>query len=184
MESAASLNDFVKAAHSQTKSPLVTLLLSEDEDKDKMEPSKVSSPDAKTGAWSKKFRLWLVAATIVAMAFALIVLISGNWRTRAGERVEQATDDAYVRADLTPLSTKVAGLVASVEVANYQTVKAGDLLVRLRDEDFRAQAEQPRRLDIIYARPRRGGLVVVRRRQAARTLNTRDREAQRIPQYA
>jgi membrane fusion protein (multidrug efflux system) len=29
-----------------------------------------------------------------------------------------------------------------VEVADYQTVKAGDLLVRLRDEDFRAQVQQ------------------------------------------
>src|SRR5262249_45675726 len=60
----------------------------------------------------------------------------------ASERVSQTTDDAYVRADLTPLSTKVAGLVASVEVADYQKVRAGDLLVRLRDEDFRAQVEQ------------------------------------------
>jgi membrane fusion protein (multidrug efflux system) len=40
------------------------------------------------------------------------------------------------------LSTKAAGLVASVEVADYQKVKAGDLLVRLRDEDFRAQVQQ------------------------------------------
>jgi membrane fusion protein (multidrug efflux system) len=56
--------------------------------------------------------------------------------------VNQSTDDAYVRADLTPLSTKVSGLVASVQVADYQVVKAGDLLVQLRDEDFRAQVQQ------------------------------------------
>ena len=47
-----------------------------------------------------------------------------------------------VRADLTPLSTKVAGLVATVAVSDYQPVKSGDLLVQLRDEDFRAQVEQ------------------------------------------
>jgi membrane fusion protein (multidrug efflux system) len=41
-----------------------------------------------------------------------------------------------------PLSTKVAGLVARVAVSDYQTVKAGDLLVALRDEDFRAQVRQ------------------------------------------
>ena len=56
--------------------------------------------------------------------------------------VEQKTDDAYVRADVTPLSTKVAGLVAKVAVSDYQTVKAGDLLVQLQDADFRAQVEQ------------------------------------------
>src|SRR5712671_2568463 len=97
---------------------------------------------AKTGSWLKRFRSWLLPATIIAMAFALILLISGAWRTWASERVDQTTDDAYFRADLTPLSTKAAGLVASVEVADYQTVKAGDLLVRLRDEDFRAQVQQ------------------------------------------
>jgi len=69
-------------------------------------------------------------------------VMSGNWTAWTSERVEQTTDDAYVRADLTPLSTKVAGLVASVEVADYQAVKAGDLLVRLRDDDFRAQVQQ------------------------------------------
>jgi len=54
----------------------------------------------------------------------------------------QETDDAYLHADLTPLSTKVAGLVASVTVSDYQAVKAGDLLVTLRDDDFMAQVHQ------------------------------------------
>jgi membrane fusion protein (multidrug efflux system) len=76
------------------------------------------------------------------MAFALILLLSGKWNIWASEGVKQTTDDAYLRADLTPLSTKAAGLVASVEVADYQAVKAGDLLVRLRDEDFRNQVQQ------------------------------------------
>jgi membrane fusion protein (multidrug efflux system) len=92
--------------------------------------------------WFKRFRSWLVPAIIMAMALGLVLFISGNWTTWASERAEQTTDDAYVRADVTPLSTKAAGLVASVEVADYQTVKAGDLLVRLRDEDFRAQVQQ------------------------------------------
>src|SRR5260221_5881258 len=105
-----------------------------------MEPCKPPSPIGKASRSS--FRSWLVPATIMVIAFALIWLISGNWKTWASERVEQTTDDAYVRADLTPLSTKAAGLVASVEVADYQPVKAGDLLVRLRDEDFRAQVQQ------------------------------------------
>jgi membrane fusion protein (multidrug efflux system) len=56
--------------------------------------------------------------------------------------VAQKTDDAYLRADVTPLSTKVAGLVAVMAVSDYQPVKSGDLLVQLRDEDFRAQVQQ------------------------------------------
>ncbi len=105
------------------------------------ESNAVSGP-AKTQNWSTRLKAWLVPATILIMALALIFLISGSWKTWASERVDQSTDDAYVRADLTPLSTKVAGLVASVEVADYQAVKAGDLLVRLRDDDYRAQVEQ------------------------------------------
>ena len=54
----------------------------------------------------------------------------------------QETDDAYLHADLTPLSTKVAGLVATVPVSDYQAVRKGDLLVALRDDDFSAQVQQ------------------------------------------
>src|ERR1051326_6938393 len=92
-----------------------------------------------TGA---KIRGRLVAATIFCFAAGIIFLLSSNWTTWAGEGEKQQTDDAYVRADVTPLSTKVAGLVATVAVSDYQQVRAGDLLVKLRDDDFRAQVEQ------------------------------------------
>jgi len=84
----------------------------------------------------------MVPALILLMALAIVFLITGNWNAWASEKLEQETDDAYTRADLTPLSTKVAGLVATVAVFDYQSVKAGDLLVRLRDDDFSAQVRQ------------------------------------------
>jgi multidrug resistance efflux pump len=87
----------------------------------------------------QKVRGRLVAVLILSIAIVLIFLLSFNWTTWAGEGEQQKTDDAHVRADVTPLSTKAAGIVASVDVFDYQAVKAGDLLVRLRDEDFRAQ---------------------------------------------
>jgi membrane fusion protein (multidrug efflux system) len=92
--------------------------------------------------WAQRLREWLVPAVILAMAGGIVFLIAGNWNTWASEREAQETDDAYLRADLTPLSTKVAGLVAKVAVSDYQTVKSGDLLVQLRDDDFRAQVQQ------------------------------------------
>jgi membrane fusion protein, multidrug efflux system len=76
------------------------------------------------------------------MCAGILLLITGNWNRWVGDRTSQSTDDAYVRADLTPLSTKVAGLVATVAVADYQPVRAGDLLVQLRDDDFRAHVQQ------------------------------------------
>lgn len=96
----------------------------------------------KWAAWAQRLKQWLVPAIILLMAAGIVFLIAGNWNTWASERAAQETDDAYLRADLTPLSTKVAGLVASVAVSDYQPVKAGDLLVQLRDDDFRAQVQQ------------------------------------------
>ena len=95
-----------------------------------------------TDTLAKKLRGWLVAAAILGIAVVLITVLSFNWTAWASNGEEQKTDDAYLRADVTPLSTKAAGLVASVEVSDYQSVKAGDLLVRLRDDDFRAQVAQ------------------------------------------
>ena len=91
---------------------------------------------------STKLRGWIVAIAILAIATGLIVVLSSNWTAWASNGDEQKTDDAYLRADVTPLSTKAAGLVASVEVSDYQHVKAGQLLTRLQDDDFRAQVAQ------------------------------------------
>src|ERR1700679_2715761 len=93
-------------------------------------------------SFADRVKQWIVPAAILLMAVAIVFVIAGNWNAWASEKVEQETDDAYTRADLTPLSTKVAGLVANVAVSDYQTVKAGDLLVRLRDDDFGAQVQQ------------------------------------------
>ncbi len=92
--------------------------------------------------WMSRLKQLLVPVTILLMAVGIVFLVAGNWNTWASERASQETDDAYVRADLTPLSTKVAGLVRSVQVSDYQFVKSGQLLVELRDDDFRAQVQQ------------------------------------------
>ena len=92
--------------------------------------------------WTQRLKHWLVPAIVLLMAGGIVSLIAGNWNTWTSDRVAQETDDAYLRADLTPLSTKVAGLVATVAVSDYQAVKTGELLVQLRDDDFRAQVQQ------------------------------------------
>src|SRR5262245_59136811 len=85
---------------------------------------------------------WVIPAIILLITAGILILITGNWNRWLGDKTWQSTADAYVRADLTPLSTKVAGLVATVAVADYQPVKTGDLLVQLRDDDFRASVQQ------------------------------------------
>jgi membrane fusion protein (multidrug efflux system) len=79
---------------------------------------------------------------VIALAVAVIVTITRNWNGWEGGRSKQITNDAYVRGDLTPLSTKVAGIVREVKVNDYQIVHKGDVLVQLEDDDYRAQVAQ------------------------------------------
>ena len=95
-------------------------------------------PPASRPIWQKYGTPLLVVLLAAAIAFT----ISRNWNSWEGGHVEQVTDDAYVRGDLTPLSTKVAGIVRDVRVSDYQTVHEGDLLVQLDDDDYRAQVAQ------------------------------------------
>jgi membrane fusion protein (multidrug efflux system) len=79
---------------------------------------------------------------ILLIAAVILFLIVTNWNAWTGRSGTQKTDDAYLRADITPLSTRVSGTVTKVAVEDYQSVKAGDLLVQIKDDDYRAQVEQ------------------------------------------
>ena len=88
---------------------------------------------------------WLavgIRASILLFAVGLVVFVARQWDWWVGSAVHQTTDDAYLRADTTPLASKVAGYVRAVPVQDYQTVKAGDLLVQLVDDDYSAQLAQ------------------------------------------
>jgi membrane fusion protein (multidrug efflux system) len=96
-------------------------------------------PSARSGASLRKYG---TPALVVLLASVIAATITWNWNSWEGGRREQVTDDAYVRGDITPLSTKVAGLVKEVMVSDYQSVHRGDLLVQLDDDDFNAQVAQ------------------------------------------
>lgn len=89
-------------------------------------------------AWQK----YGTPVIVLLLATAIIVTITRNWNGWEGGRAEQVTNDAYVRGDLTPLSTKVPGLVREVQVNDYQQVHKGDVLVQLDDDDYKAQVAQ------------------------------------------
>jgi membrane fusion protein (multidrug efflux system) len=57
-------------------------------------------------------------------------------------RFAVSTDDAYVKADNTTIAPKVAGYVASVLVGDNERVKAGQILARIDDRDFKVAVEQ------------------------------------------
>ena len=102
----------------------------------KVETTQISP---RTGA---RWQNYTTPILVVILALAVLITITRNWNAWEGGKVEQSTDDAYVRGDLTPLSTKVSGIVSAVHVADYQQVHKGDLLVELQDDDYRAQVDQ------------------------------------------
>src|SRR5271170_1148064 len=108
------------------------------------EPEKKAQPaqDQPRARSRANLRKYGTPMLVVLLAVVILATITWNWNSWEGGRIEQVTDDAYVRGDITPLSTKVAGLVKEVSVSDYQSVHKGDLLVQLVDDDFNAQVAQ------------------------------------------
>jgi len=83
-----------------------------------------------------------------ALALALTLGVAGAadfghsyWTTR---RYLESTDDAYVKADSTIIAPKVSGYIAHVLVGDNEKVRAGQLLARIDDRDFRTALTQAR----------------------------------------
>jgi membrane fusion protein (multidrug efflux system) len=107
-------------------------------------PPPPSIPAAATPAIRapNRLRSGLFRLFVVIVAAGLAVLFATQWDRWVGDAVRQTTDDAYVRADVTPLSAQVDGYVRKVAVDDFQRVKAGDLLVQIDDQDYAAKVAQ------------------------------------------
>lgn len=78
----------------------------------------------------------------VLFVFVVVVLawiIAANWNKWTGNARFQVTQDAFVAGDVTPLSAKVSGYIATVAVGDYQFVRKGDLIVEIEPSDYQAQ---------------------------------------------
>ncbi|MCA1403997.1 HlyD family secretion protein [Ensifer sp. IC3342] len=77
----------------------------------------------------------------LALCLGAVVVVAAGWAwARSGGTT--STDNAYVRGDVTSLAPKVAGYVMAVAVKDNQTVRAGDVLFRIDDRDYRARLAQ------------------------------------------
>ena len=90
----------------------------------------IAPPAKKRGLGKKPVILAVLAAALAFGAYE-----GHEWWTDG--RFMVSTDDAYVQADITLLSAKISGYVASVAVTNNQSVKAGDLIAKIDDGDYR-----------------------------------------------
>ena len=107
-------------------------------------PARAAEPEHVPPQPKPKWQKYGTPLLVVLLAAVVVFTITRNWNSWEGGRIEQVTDDAYVRGDLTPLSTKVAGIVRDVKVSDFQQVNKGDLLVQLEDDDYKAQVAQAR----------------------------------------
>lgn len=79
---------------------------------------------------------------IAGGGLTLIILLVFGLHWWAVSRYLVSTDNAYVRADVVTITPRVAGYVAEVLVADNQRVRAGDVLARIDDRDYRAKVVQ------------------------------------------
>ena len=92
-----------------------------------------------------RVRHWFSAGLslyILLLAAGLAVVVAREWDWWIGSAIFQTTDDAYLAADLRPLAAQVPGYVRAVPVQDFQTVKAGQTLVEIVDDDYRAHLAQ------------------------------------------
>src|SRR5579863_916451 len=101
-------------------------------------PSRWSDPKVRLGAFG--------AAALLLIATVALVLYYQN-------RI--STDDAEVDGHIVPIASKISGTVAAVMIHDNETVKAGQVLVRIDPRDYQARVDQAKAaLDVARARAR------------------------------
>ena len=108
------------------------------------EPASAQSPadaDAQPPSRQRRgLRLTALAAGLVIVAAA--TFFGRYWWTTG--RYIVSTDDAYVGARSATLSPKVSGYIAEVAVEDNAQIKAGDVIARIDDGDYRLAVETAR----------------------------------------
>jgi len=79
---------------------------------------------------------------LIAVALLVGAVAWYGWTWWSVGRFIESTDDAYVGADITVIAPKVAGFIDQVLIIDNQRVRAGELLVKLDDRDYRAKLAQ------------------------------------------
>lgn len=142
--------------------------------------------DAATAIHRSPFRARLHAlprrALIVVGAAAIAIMSGALWIAMPASSV--STDDAYVKADTTLIAPKVHGLIAQILVRDNQHVAAGQPLVRIDDDDYRAavssaQADVAAAQAALDQQTAQEALAAANARAASASVRSADAEKQR-----
>jgi membrane fusion protein (multidrug efflux system) len=77
----------------------------------------------------------------VLIALVIVLLLAGGALWRYFSQYE-STDDAQVDGRIYAISTRVSGYVSEVDVSDLQTVKKGDVLVRIDPQDYQVAVQK------------------------------------------
>src|ERR1700719_4956557 len=110
---------------------------------EKLVPAPLSTPEtalpAAKPAKKARFKRLLLATAAVAV-------LSGaswyGWDYWTVGRYLVSTDDAYVKADNTTIAPKVSGYLREVLVGDNERVRAGQVLARIDERDYRVALDQ------------------------------------------
>jgi membrane fusion protein (multidrug efflux system) len=92
-------------------------------------------PEA-TATGKKKYLPKLILAIFLILAVIAVIYYFLVYR------FYESTDNAYLKADVTWVSPRVAGEITRLDVKNNQAVKAGQVLMQLDDRDTQARYQQ------------------------------------------
>jgi membrane fusion protein, multidrug efflux system len=99
-------------------------------------------PDAAGRAQAKSGLRRLLLVGAATAVFAAFVWLGWDYWTKG--RFLISTDDAYVQADNTTIAPKVSGYLREVPVGDNEHVKAGQVLARIDERDFKVALDQAR----------------------------------------
>lgn len=104
-------------------------------------PEKTETP-APASNTARDYTKILVPVAVVAAVTAMVALSSQRWDVWTASAATQTTDNAYVRAEMSRLSARVSGNVSAVNVSDFASVKAGDVIVQIDPSDYVAKRDQ------------------------------------------
>lgn len=82
----------------------------------------------------------LIGIGLLILAGVIAILLA--WRVGPFATATQSTENAYVRGQTTLVSPQVSGYVVDVPVQDFQSVRSGDVLVRIDDRIYRQRVAQ------------------------------------------
>jgi len=101
----------------------------------------IDHPEA-SHRWHPPALRWRTILVIVALVLAAMLAVLNAWSLWPFAGGVEVTDNAYVRGRSTVIAPQVSGYVAAVLVHDYDQVRAGQVLVRIDDNIYRARVSQ------------------------------------------